>query len=295
VPVQDQERRQVARSAAHIVREGARAVRVHGFGLFSGEPVNVLFAYAPGALAFIHRGVRVELGSLAPNAGLRSSALPFSPEVSVQTVEHLAAALAGAHVYRDLEITFEGVEAPLLDGGAKVFSQAIASLALGPQASLLEVVCNMQYDLCGSVYRFAPPPQGAPTAGARGSVRVVFRTEDPRLAADAAWCGDRKYFFETIAPARTFAFVRDLDAYHAQGVRSHVEPESVVLIGDSIASSGARFLGCEPARHKLLDLIGDLYLHGGPPRGEVFAIAPGHAKTHEAMRRAFADGVVRHV
>jgi UDP-3-O-[3-hydroxymyristoyl] N-acetylglucosamine deacetylase len=61
---------------------------------------------------------------------------------------------------------------------------------------------------------------------------------------------------------------------------------------DRVLSAGAPFLADEPARHKLLDLVGDLYLYGGPPRGRVRATRPGHGATHEAMRRALAEGLV---
>ncbi len=66
----------------------------------------------------------------------------------------------------------------------------------------------------------------------------------------------------------------------------------VVVIGPEILARGRPFEADEPARHKLLDLIGDLFLYGGPPRGSVSASRPGHWATHEAMQRAREAGVL---
>jgi len=66
----------------------------------------------------------------------------------------------------------------------------------------------------------------------------------------------------------------------------------LVVADDAIHASGAAFSRDEPARHKLLDLAGDLYLYGGPPEGELSARRPGHAATHEAVRRALAQGIL---
>jgi UDP-3-O-acyl-N-acetylglucosamine deacetylase len=66
----------------------------------------------------------------------------------------------------------------------------------------------------------------------------------------------------------------------------------VVIAEDAIHAAGAPFAPDEPARHKLLDLVGDMYLYGGPPRGRVRAFRPGHAATHAAMARALDLGVL---
>jgi UDP-3-O-acyl-N-acetylglucosamine deacetylase len=67
----------------------------------------------------------------------------------------------------------------------------------------------------------------------------------------------------------------------------------IVLDDDGSVLSG--FAAPEPnelARHKLLDLIGDLYFHGGPPLGAIAARYPGHATTHEVLCRALREGIV---
>jgi UDP-3-O-[3-hydroxymyristoyl] N-acetylglucosamine deacetylase len=122
-------------------------------------------------------------------------------------------------------------------------------------------------------------------------VRVEF--EDPRLHRDASWDGDSSDFFERIAPARTFALAKDVPALVARGLGKGAVPASVLVIAeDEIYWSGRPFEADEPARHKLLDLVGDLYLHGGPPLGSVLATRPGHAANHAAIAEALARGVL---
>ncbi|MFO0670222.1 MAG: UDP-3-O-acyl-N-acetylglucosamine deacetylase [Polyangiaceae bacterium] len=96
-----------------------------------------------------------------------------------------------------------------------------------------------------------------------------------------------------IAPARTFVEERELALMLASGQSATADPESVVVLGaETVHAAGRPFSADEPARHKLLDLIGDLALHGGPPRGEIVARRPGHAATHVAVARALADGIL---
>src|SRR5439155_11083163 len=106
------------------------------------------------------------------------------------------------------------------------------------------------------------------------SVRIDF--DDARLAPEAMWDGSLDAYRAHISGARTFCFESEIDALARSGLAAHVPPESVVVIGDTILTAGAPFFSEEPARHKLLDLIGDLFVYGGPPRGRIDASRPGH-------------------
>ena len=209
-------------------------------------------------------------------------------DVELLTVEHLFAALGALGVYEGLEIEVEGVELPLLDGGSKAYADAIVSLGCAPSATPLRVTRDGVVDVEGSRYTFS--------VGEQRTVRVDIRFGDARLAPTAEWPGESKDFIERIASARTFAPEADVARLMDAGLASHVTKESVVVIGKAqILSAGAPFLADEPARHKLLDLMGDLYLYGGPPVGRVHAEKPGHSRTHQAMRRALGEGIVAKV
>jgi UDP-3-O-[3-hydroxymyristoyl] N-acetylglucosamine deacetylase len=129
--------------------------------------------------------------------------------------------------------------------------------------------------------------------GAGTVVRVTLCFDDPRLSPEAVWAGDRDDFVSHIAAARTFAFAHDVTELVDAGCASHVDPTSVVVFTpERVLASGAPFRDDEPARHKLLDLMGDLFVYGGPPIGAVHAFRPGHRATHAIVRQALEVGVL---
>lgn len=125
----------------------------------------------------------------------------------------------------------------------------------------------------------------------RASVSIDFG--DSRLASFASWNGTTEDFVARIAAARTFGFAHEIDELARRGLASHVAKESVVVVTeDAILSAGAPFSADEPARHKLLDLLGDLFVWGGPPMGHVHATIPGHAATHALVAEALTSGLL---
>lgn len=224
----------------------------------------------------------VLLAELAVVAGARSTVV-MADGARIGTVEHLFAALGGAGIHEGLSITIEGDELPILDGGAVAWSDALADVPGRPPRLRIERTATLEVG--ASRYDF--------TVADALEVAVTVDFDDARLAARASWSGDRADFVARIAPARTFGFAHEVEALLARGLAQHVAPESVVVIApDVIHHAGRPFAADEPARHKLLDLIGDLYLHGGPFRGRVHAHRPGHAATHAAMAQALRHGIV---
>jgi UDP-3-O-[3-hydroxymyristoyl] N-acetylglucosamine deacetylase len=206
----------------------------------------------------------------------------------VGTVEHALSALAGLGIYEGVALAVEGPELPLLDGGASVWCDALGQLGLdrarGPR---VRVARPAVIHVGRSSYAFEPAE--------RPAIHVEVRVEldDPRLDAEARWSGDPDDFRTRIAPARTFAMARDLHELMGRGLARHVDPTSVVVLApEAIHCAGRPFTPDEPARHKLLDLLGDAYLHGGPPLGRLRAVRPGHAANAQALARARAEGVL---
>jgi UDP-3-O-[3-hydroxymyristoyl] N-acetylglucosamine deacetylase len=125
-------------------------------------------------------------------------------------------------------------------------------------------------------------------------VRVRLDFDDARIESEARWNGSASDFVARIAPARTFAIARDLEELARRNLAHRAEPTSVVVVTpDAILCAGRPYTSDEPARHKLLDLLGDLYLFGGPFIGRFIAHRPGHAATHRALARALKEGIVR--
>jgi UDP-3-O-[3-hydroxymyristoyl] N-acetylglucosamine deacetylase len=241
-----------------------------------------------GLLTIAQRGAEARLDELRPVRTDRGVTVATADgRVRVDLIEHLLAAVGGLGVVEHLWVEVEGDEVPLLDGGALRFAEALMQLELqrAPGVRSLRVARAAVIEHERSVYRFAP--------GSLPSVRVEVDFPPPVGRQRAAWGGGAAEFVEHVAPARTFGWVRELEALREAGRAAAVDLGSVLVFDERGPIAGCRPPGpSEPARHKLLDLIGDLALHGGPPLGLVDAGAPGHTATHAVVARALAGGVL---
>jgi UDP-3-O-[3-hydroxymyristoyl] N-acetylglucosamine deacetylase len=259
------------------------SIVVEGRGLHGGELARVTLAARDGAILLRVNDTSGELARWRAVDAERSTAIALEG-TTLRTVEHLFSALAGLGVRGGLAIAIEGTELPILDGAAAAWLDALAPLVGAGGAPAPHVSAPLRVVREGTVrvglceYAFAPGD------GTRVAVRVDFG--DARLTPEATWDGASDDYRARIAPARTFCLESEIADLARRGLAAHVPAESVVVIGDEIFTAGSPFSASEPARHKLLDLIGDLFLYGGPPRGRVDAFRPGHRATHTAMRIA---------
>lgn len=199
---------------------------------------------------------------------------------SVHTVEHLLSAMAGLGV-TDATVLYEGDEMPILDGSALPFGQAMLEAG----------VVDLPEDVCALEVRTPLVVAGAkketlvfvPSESFWASV-VVDYPDRPALGAQAAMfypsesCDCDAYLRE-IAPARTYGFLSELEALRANGLARGASAENAVGLredGSPDERTPLRFAN-EMARHKLLDLMGDLWLVGRPLRCGILAVRPSHA------------------
>ena len=199
----------------------------------------------------------------------------------VELVEHAAAAIGGLGLHRGVELLVAG-EVPLLDGGAATLARARAGLGVAQSAPRLRVVRAFEMEIGASRYRVEPASEI--------DVRCEIDFSHPAIGRQSAeFRGDSADFLARVAPARTVGFARDHAARLARGRARAVDLSAVVVFDDDGLYPGCDLASAaEPARHTLLDLIGDLSLFGGPPRGRVSASRPGHAATHAFVRAALA-------
>jgi UDP-3-O-[3-hydroxymyristoyl] N-acetylglucosamine deacetylase len=263
---------------------------VEGVGLHSGAPSRVVLRQRPGPVALEADGVEASIDQLEIVSTVRSTTVEArGGALRVATVEHAFAALGGLGVYEGLSLAVYGPEMPLLDGGAATWCEAVQRLGVRCGRPRLRVGHAGHIEVGASRYEFAP--------GDRVEVEVRIELEgfdEKRVVPEARWHGDAADFRLRIAPARTFTLSRDVGELAALGLARHVDRESVVVLTppDVTLHAGRAFSPDEPARHKLLDLVGDLYLHGGPPRGRLRAVRPGHAANALAVRRALLEGIL---
>jgi UDP-3-O-[3-hydroxymyristoyl] N-acetylglucosamine deacetylase len=259
---------------------------VEGMGLHTATTASVILAVSPGDVRVRVGGVESAVRDLTVVAS--SWCTTVAPEgggFRLATVEHLLAALAGLGLYAGVSVGVDGTELPILDGGSLAWCNALTELRAPHTGPRTRIVRHGIVEIGTSRYEFEPF-DGI-------DVEVVLEFSDDRLAPTARWEGDEADFRGRIAPARTFALERDIGTILGLGLARHVPPESALIIRrDRIEVSGRPFAPDEPARHKLLDFIGDLYLIGGPPFGRVRAVRPGHAANAGALRCARADGVI---
>jgi UDP-3-O-[3-hydroxymyristoyl] N-acetylglucosamine deacetylase len=150
---------------------------------------------------------------------------------------------------------------------------------------MLRVSRSAELTVEQSVYRFEPASE----------MKLVVDVEFPELGSESAeFDGSRQMFLERIAPARTFGFARDAELLGAEGRAQHVDLRAVMVFDDQgrVMPPGSDRQPGELARHKLLDLLGDLYFYGGTPLGELYASRPGHAANHTMARRALKQGIL---
>ncbi|CAN5215018.1 UDP-3-O-acyl-N-acetylglucosamine deacetylase [soil metagenome] len=254
-----------------------------GVGVHTGQRCTVRLARSAGPVVlrtpdFSATTAQLELGETTRATTVRHGSF------QLRTVEHLFAALGGLGVFEGVTIDVAGPELPLLDGGARAFTDALLRLGIVPSPPKLEVSRNGVVEVGASRYEFL--------TGATTEIVVTIDYGDAPIANMARWGGDPEDFRTRIAPARTFALEHEIAALGAAELARFADAASVVVVGRALFGAGV-VEPDEPARHKLLDLIGDAYLHGGPPRGTMRVHRPGHGSNHVALRAAIDRGILR--
>ena len=264
----------------------ATDVTLEGIGLHTGKPARVRLSGAPEDHGRVL--VRTDVDPPVPipvsvRCRLdvpRCTALGAGG-VSVMTVEHLLAALAGMGV-DNVRIEVDGPELPALDGSALPWVEAIERAGLAVQSAPRRIRRLPRAVWVGDAERFIaamPWPELC--------VSFAFISDRPGLGDQfAEFTVTPEVFRAEIAPARTVAFADEVHELQARGLGLGGHLDNVLLIGDEGPVNGFR-LPDEVARHKILDIIGDLAL-AGPVAARVVAVRAGHALTAqlvEAMER----------
>lgn len=240
-------------------------VSFEGKGLHTGVPVKVTVHPGDKGIAFRLGGSRFAATPENVTDTTRSTKVG-----DVGTVEHLMAALAGLEI-TDAEVELDAPEVPGYDGSALPFVKAFqhAGVELIGVAELPSLFSRV----------FLQEDEGPKIAIGKGSGHWRYDYDlgqrFPGLQSyeseDAA-----RDFPESIAPARTFALAEEIPFIIQAGLGKGLDEASCVVLGIEGYKNEVRFED-EPARHKLLDLIGDLYLAGVPIRAlNVVAEKSGH-------------------
>lgn len=252
---------------------------IEGIGLHKGKPSKVTFLPAQGATGYrflsplFSAPIPATLDRIAGT--LRGTNITDGSN-TIYTVEHLLSAAAGLGV-DDLDIEITGEEPPAADGSALPFAAALhkAGLAEKPDQERKTLSIGGQLEMAKGDIRFLARPL-------KDCVFIKLTYDYPHKLVGRQtieFMMAPEEYLVRVAPARTFGFSHELEALKKAGLALGGSLDNAVVIAENeiLAKGGLRFRD-EFARHKLLDLIGDLALAGLPLRDiYIEAERPGHA------------------
>ena len=280
----------------------AQSVSISGKGLHTGKEVTLTFKPAKSDTGFVFKRVDVdgepEVPALAKwvNKTKRSTVLECNG-VEIQTSEHVLAALTGLD-YDNVLIELNATEPPIMDGSARFFIEALE------RAGVKELDADREVYIVTEPIHYKDAETGSeviilPSDQYEVQVMVDFGTKI--LGTQNASLYQISDFKEEIADARTFSFLHDIEMLLDQGLirggdlnnaivyvdtelseptleklKKAFKKEDISVTTNGILNNLELKYPNEAARHKLLDVIGDLALIGTKIRGRVIACKPGH-------------------
>jgi UDP-3-O-[3-hydroxymyristoyl] N-acetylglucosamine deacetylase/3-hydroxyacyl-[acyl-carrier-protein] dehydratase len=288
-------------------------VTMDGVGLHTGSLTSMTFKPAPENSGY--RFVRTDLPGSPVIPAIVDNVIEIARgttlavgDARVHTVEHVLAALVGMGV-DNCTIELSNNEPPVGDGSSMPYVEMIQKVGVVEQNAMRNEI------IIDEPIRYVDEQRGTeivalPNDAYRVTVMVDYK--NPALGSQHTGLFDMgKEFVTEFAPARTFCFLHEVVALYKQGLIQGGNLDNAIVIVDqemsdeelrstlaSMGVSGNAVLGTtgllnnnalrfpnEPARHKLLDMVGDLALIGYPIRGQVLAALPGHAANIEFARK----------
>ena len=289
------------------------AFSLQGKGLHTGLPVTITFNPAPANHGYKIQRVDLEgqpiIEAIAQNVVETSRGTVVAEgDVRVSTIEHAMSALYASEIDNCL-IQVDQPESPILDGSAFPFVQEIARVGFEEQPY------DREYYVVTKKVEYKDPETGSSITllpDDEFSVNVLVSYPSCILSNQYATLNSLSEYTKEIAASRTFVFVREIEALLKNNLIKGGDLDNAIVIYDkemsqadidhltsligmdpiSVSSLGyiqARPLtfNNEPARHKLLDVIGDLALIGRPIKGRVIANCPGHKLNTDFAKKVY--------
>ena len=279
-----------------------KEIKLNGIGLHTGSEINLTLKPAEenSGFNFVRSDIDPDekipaLANFVTHSKRGTTITKGGSEV--KTIEHLLAALVGCGINNCL-IDVDGPEIPIMDGSSKIFTDAIISAGSEKQEALQRVFVveenlKIKDDSSGSEIIIVPDENF--------SISVMVDYQSKSLGSQNAVLNSIDDFNDQISPSRTFGFLHELkDLFELGLIKGGDINNSVIYVDQPLAKSDKVLLESligkkeiivskqgilndlplnfqnEPARHKLLDLLGDLALVGMPIQGRILATKPGH-------------------
>ena len=205
--------------------------------------------------------------------------------VTISTVEHLMAALAGSNIDNAM-IEINGPEVPVMDGSAAPFVFLVECAGTVEQdrprryIRVLKAITIEDGNKLASI---------VPADGFTVDFDIDFDSAAiSRQSISVGMAGET--FKNEVSRARTFGFLHEVEALRAAGLAKGGSLDNAVVVsGDKVINENGLRYDDEFVRHKVLDAVGDLYLAGGCLLGHFQGVCSGHAANNSLLRALFAD------
>ncbi len=276
----------------HLQNTISSAVSFTGVGLHSGRPVRMRLLPASAEYGIWFKRTDLKSGDALIAArwdNVTQSRLCTLVEnaqgVTVSTIEHLMAALAGCGVHNAL-IEIDGPEVPILDGSSARFVAGILKAGLqqlNADTRMVKVLKTVEVRDGDAWARLEPADEFEIRFHIDFDDKAIGQQNRTLNMANGA-------FVRELSTSRTFCRLDDVNAMREGGLALGGTFENAVVVdGDKVLSPGGLRHADEPVRHKMLDALGDLALAGAPIMGRYTGHRAGHALTNRLLRALFAD------
>ena len=264
-------------------------INIDGIGLHTGIKTNVILNPAPLKSGIIFN--RIDKSTIIPAKWDNVISTKFSTNIAsngveVKTVEHLLSALAGLHI-NNCEILIDNVEVPILDGSSNEFVESILNKGIKEQDSeqkILEIVKPVKFSCDYGYAELAPNPPKDKGLNINLGSSFEGKYEDQDIKIKNL----NGNYVESISKARTFGFFQEIEYLKSQNLIKGGSLDNAIVIKDKkpINKDGLRYDN-ELMRHKVLDVVGDLYLSGYPIIGTYKGFKTGHFITNNLLKELF--------
>lgn len=252
---------------------------ISGVGLHTGNEVNLTLKPAPAGngISFqrmdlpLKPVIKADWHNLCSDSKIPRCTTIGRGESVVHTIEHLMSALAGTGI-TNVHVELDGNELPGCDGSAQGFLDALQTAGVESQGSEQEafnVTKPIGVSHNGSSIFISPADDLR--------ISYVLDYHHPMLNSQfREFVIDEDTYRTQIAPSRTFCLQREAEELINQGLGKGANYQNTLVVGEEgVLENDVRFED-EFVRHKILDIIGDLYLLGTPLKGHIFAVKSGH-------------------
>jgi UDP-3-O-[3-hydroxymyristoyl] N-acetylglucosamine deacetylase len=267
-------------------------VRTVGIGLHSGTKVELVLRPAAAGAGVVFRRTDVEPPVEIPAAAdsvvdTRMATTLGKGNVTIATVEHLASALAGLGI-DNCYVDIDAPEIPIMDGSAASFVFLIQSAGIVEQEAPKQFVRVLKTIEVTDGDKWA---RLEPHFGFKLRFSIEFK--HPAIDAteqDVEVDFAREAYVASVARARTFGFVNEVEALRAAGLALGGSFENAIVMDEyRVLNTDGLRSGDEFAKHKILDAIGDLFMLGKPLIAAYSTHKGGHALNNRLLRTLLAD------